>query len=80
LSQILYNLTPPQQFGYAWTIIMQLILTVGIIWKRNELISIVNGSLGKFTQYTDNSSDLTKQFKKYLQTATTRIEKIRFPR
>jgi hypothetical protein len=80
LSQILYNLTPPQQFGYAWTIIMQLILTVGIIWKRNELISIVNGSLGKFTQYTDNSGELTKQFKKYLQTATTRIEKIRFPR
>jgi hypothetical protein len=80
LSQILYNLTPPQEFGYAWTIVMQLILTVGIIWKRNELISIVNGSLGKFTQYTDNSGDLSKQLKKYLQTATTRFEKIKFPR
>ena len=80
MSQILYNLTPPQDFGYAWTIIMQLILTVGIIWKRNELIGIVNGSLGKFTQYTDNSGDLSKQFKKYLQSATTQIKKIRFPR
>ncbi|MXQ55522.1 CD3337/EF1877 family mobilome membrane protein [Shimazuella alba] len=80
LSQILYNLTPPEDYGYAWTIIMQLILTVGIIWKRNELIGIVNGSLGKFTQYTDNSKDISKQFSKYLQNATTRIEKIRFPR
>jgi hypothetical protein len=80
LSQVLYNLTPVDDFGYAWTIILQLVLTVGIIWKRSELISIVNGSLGKFTQYTDTSKDLSKQLQKYIQSATTRLEKVKFPR
>lgn len=80
LSQFLYQLTPPQDVGYAWTIIMQLVLTVGIIWKRKELINIVNSSVGKFTQYTDRTDDITKQFKQYLQSATNRIQKVRFPR
>ncbi len=80
LSQFLYQLTPPHEVGYAWTIIMQLVLTVGIIWKRKELINIVNSSVGTFTQYTDRTDDFTKQFKQYLQSATNRIQKVRFPR
>jgi hypothetical protein len=80
LSQFLYELTPPEDYGYAWTIMMQLVLTVGIIWKRNELINIVNGSFGTLTKYGDTTKEMKKQFKEYLQSTTNRIEKIRFRR
>jgi len=41
ISQFLYAMSPPQKVGYIWTIAMQLILVVGVIWKRDELFSIM---------------------------------------
>ena len=45
LSQFLYDMAPPEKAGYIWTIAMQLILVVGIIWKRKELFSILSTPL-----------------------------------
>ncbi|WP_124726618.1 CD3337/EF1877 family mobilome membrane protein [Staphylospora marina] len=51
LSQMLYTMTPPEKVGYVWTIAMQLILVVGVIWKRNELFGILQAPMGKIKDY-----------------------------
>jgi hypothetical protein len=51
LSQILYTMTPPEKVGYVWTIAMQLILVVGVVWKRDELFSILQAPMGKIKNY-----------------------------
>jgi hypothetical protein len=51
MSQLLYTMTPPEKVGYVWTIAMQLILVVGVVWKRNELFKILQSPMGKIKDY-----------------------------
>ncbi|AUS07870.1 hypothetical protein C1X05_02865 [Laceyella sacchari] len=51
ISQFLYAMNPPDKVGYIWTIAMQLILVVGVIWKRNELFSIMKAPMGKMDNF-----------------------------
>jgi len=41
ISQVLYRTTPPTEYGYIWTITLQLILVVGILWKRKDIFDIL---------------------------------------
>ena len=41
ISQVLYDTAPPEDFGYVWTIALQLMLVVGVIWKRKFLFDIM---------------------------------------
>ncbi|MBD1370837.1 hypothetical protein IC620_00485 [Hazenella sp. IB182357] len=79
VSQFLYQMAPPSDTGYVWTISMQLILVVGVIWKRDELFSIMKAPMGKekkgggdlnvevpiqyVTKYTDRITDQIQRFK-----------------
>lgn len=79
ISQFLYTMSPPDKVGYIWTIAMQLILVVGVIWKRDELFSIMKAPMGKIDNFT---GDLNIQvpinyLTKYTQNVTSRIGKIK---
>jgi hypothetical protein len=80
LSSFLYSVTPPEEYGYAWTIIMQLILIVGVIWKRKDLISIITTSTEKITVIADPTADLKKQIKQYVDNAAKQVKKLNYPR
>lgn len=41
ISQVLYDTAPPEEFGYVWTIALQLMLVAGIIWQRKFIFSIM---------------------------------------
>ena len=73
LSQFLYDMAPPEKAGYFWTIAMQLILVVGIIWKRRELFSIVNAPLK--VDADASLRNLAKKLDSYLGSTTQRIQK-----
>lgn len=73
LSQFLYDMAPPEKAGYIWTIAMQLILVVGIIWKRKELFSILSTPLK--VDSDASLRDLVKKLDSYLGTTTQRIQK-----
>jgi hypothetical protein len=80
LSSFLYSVAPPKDYGYAWTLILQLILIVGVIWKRNELISIITTSTEKITVLADPGADFKKQIKQYVDNAAKQMRKINYPR
>lgn len=74
MSQFLYGMAPPEKAGYIWTIAMQLILVVGIIWKRNELFSILSTPMKVSTD--GNIRDLVKKLDSYLGSTSQRIQKL----
>ncbi|SGO61317.1 TrbL/VirB6 plasmid conjugal transfer protein [Mycobacterium tuberculosis] len=41
ISQVLYNTVPSSDYGYIWTITLQLILVIGVIWKRKDIFDIL---------------------------------------
>src|SRR5690606_298288 len=73
LSQFLYDMAPPEKAGYIWTITMQLILVVGIIWKRKELFSVLSTPLNVSSDA--KLRDLAKKLDSYLGNTTQRIQK-----
>lgn len=80
LSSFLYSVTPPEEYGYAWTIIMQLILIVGVIWKRKELISIITTSTEKIKVLADPGAEIKTQLKQYMDNAAKQVRKLNYPR
>lgn len=73
MSQFLYGMAPPEKAGYIWTIAMQLILVLGIIWKRKELFSILSTPM---KASADGSiRDLVKKLDGYLGNTSQRIRK-----
>ena len=73
LSQFLYDMAPPEKAGYIWTIAMQLILVVGIIWKRKELFSMLSTPLK--VDSDASLRELAKKLDSYLGSTTQRIQK-----
>lgn len=51
ISQFLYQMSPPEKVGYVWTIAMQVILVLGVVWKRDELFSILKAPMGKMDDF-----------------------------
>ncbi|GGA58372.1 hypothetical protein GCM10007416_34470 [Kroppenstedtia guangzhouensis] len=41
ISQVLYSTVPSSDYGYIWTITVQLILVIGVIWKRKDILDIL---------------------------------------
>lgn len=82
ISQFLYTMSPPDKVGYVWTIAMQLILVVGVIWKRDELFSIMKAPMGKIDNFKGdfNIQVPINYLTKYTQNVTSRIGKIRMKR
>jgi hypothetical protein len=82
ISQFLYQMSPPQKVGYIWTIAMQLILVVGVVWKRNELFSIMKVPVGKVENFT-GELNIQVPFNyagKYTQNLRTKVGNIKFRR
>ena len=73
MSQFLYGMAPPEKAGYIWTIAMQLILVLGIIWKRKELFSILNTPMNASAD--GSIRDLLKKLDGYLGNTSQRIRK-----
>lgn len=73
MSQFLYGMAPPEKAGYIWTIAMQLILVLGIIWKRKELFSILSTPMNASAD--GSIRDLVKKLDGYLGNTTQRIRK-----
>ncbi|MBA4542148.1 MULTISPECIES: CD3337/EF1877 family mobilome membrane protein [Thermoactinomyces] len=82
ISQFLYQMSPPQKVGYVWTIAMQLILVVGVIWKRNELFSIMKVPVGKVENFTGelNIKMPMDYVNKYTTNLRSKVGKIKFRR
>lgn len=78
LSQFLYEMAPPDKFGYIWTITMQLILVVGVIWKRQELFSILSTPLkvDSDTKIRNLLDKLTMYAEKPVNYAETTMKKL----
>lgn len=80
ISQFLYQMSPPEQVGYIWTIAMQLILVIGVIWKREELFSIMKAPMGKIDDSLKGQFNIQipiQQMTKYTQTLAQRAGKIK---
>ena len=80
ISQFLYEMSPPEQVGYIWTIAMQLILVIGVIWKREELFSIMKAPMGKIDDSFKGQFNIQipiQQMTKYTQTLAQRAGKIK---
>lgn len=80
ISNFLYRLTPPKDYGYSWTIIMQLILVVGVMWKRKELFGVLNTTMsGKPDQgiVDPGFRNMLNKVSKYASNTSTRLEKFR---
>lgn len=80
ISQFLYDMSPPEKVGYIWTIAMQLILVIGVIWKREELFSIMKAPMGKIDDSFKGQFNIhipIQQMTKYTQTLAQRAGKIR---
>lgn len=45
VSQVLYQTARPEEYGYAMTITLQLILVIGIIWQRKYLLNVLKAPL-----------------------------------
>lgn len=74
ISQMLYSIASPDDVGYAWTIILQIALVVGVFWKRNELIGIVNSSAGKVSAMADfYNKDNRKMLIEYVDKASSKV-------
>jgi hypothetical protein len=82
ISQFLYQMSPPQKVGYVWTIAMQLILVVGVVWKRNELFSIMKVPVGKVENFTGELNiQLPMDYvNKYTTNLRSKVGKIKFRR
>lgn len=76
LSQFLYQMNPPEKYGYVWTITMQLILVAGVVWKRNDLFGMLQSTMmgNKKTEIKVNLP--LKDMTKYTNTLTGRIQKL----
>lgn len=74
ISNMLYSIASPDDVGYAWTIILQIALVVGVFWKRNELIGIVNSSAGKVSAMADfYNKDNKKMLIEYVDKASSKV-------
>ncbi|WP_044641019.1 CD3337/EF1877 family mobilome membrane protein [Risungbinella massiliensis] len=74
ISDMLYSIASPDDVGYAWTIILQIALVVGVFWKRNELIGIVNSSAGKVSAMADfYNKDNRKMLIEYVDKASSKV-------
>ncbi|WP_168188617.1 CD3337/EF1877 family mobilome membrane protein [Thermoflavimicrobium daqui] len=70
ISQFLYMMTPPKN-GYLLTILMQAVLILGVLWKRNDLISVI-----KNVQYNDPGiQNLANILQKYLDKGKSNLPK-----
>lgn len=56
LSQVLYKTTPPTEYGYIWTITLQLILIIGILWKRKDLLNIMRAPIRAVDNFPGEAS------------------------
>jgi hypothetical protein len=80
ISQFLYQMSPPERVGYIWTIAMQLILVIGVIWKREELFSIMKAPMGKIDDSLKGQFNIQipiQQMTKYTQTLAQQAGKIK---
>ncbi|SDZ28571.1 CD3337/EF1877 family mobilome membrane protein [Thermoactinomyces sp. DSM 45892] len=80
ISNFLYRLTPPKDYGYSWTIIMQLILVVGVMWKRKELYGVLNTTFsGKPDKGIADPGlrNMLNKINQYASNTSTRLGKIR---
>jgi hypothetical protein len=79
LSQFLYDMNPPEKVGYIWTIAMQLILVVGVVWKRNELFSILQAPVRKDERMQGNINIQVplNYLTKYTERFTKRVQNFR---
>ncbi|SHE82114.1 TrbL/VirB6 plasmid conjugal transfer protein [Seinonella peptonophila] len=73
MSQFLYGMSPPDKAGYIWTIAMQLILVIGIIWRRKDLFSILSSPVN--VSADGNIRALVKKLDGYLGNTAQRIQK-----
>jgi hypothetical protein len=82
ISQFLYQLTPPQKVGYVYTIVMQLILVVGVVWKRHELFHIMQAPMGEMKHFKGelNIEVPINYVTKYGQSLVERAAKLRVRR
>jgi hypothetical protein len=76
LSQFLYQMNPPEKFGYVWTITIQLILVAGVVWKRHELFSMLQTTMGKEKKAEVNIHLPLNYVAKYTNQLTNRIQKL----
>lgn len=76
LSQFLYQMNPPEKYGYVWTITMQLILVAGVVWKRNDLFGMLQSTMmgSKKTEIKVNLP--IKDMTKYTDNLAGRIQKL----
>ncbi|PTM52180.1 CD3337/EF1877 family mobilome membrane protein [Desmospora activa] len=51
ISQVLYNTTPPSEYGYIWTITLQLLLVIGVLWKRKDIFNILRAPIRGIEQF-----------------------------
>ncbi|MBA4493654.1 CD3337/EF1877 family mobilome membrane protein [Paenactinomyces guangxiensis] len=79
LSQFLYDMSPPESVGYVWTIAMQLILVAGVVWKRNELLEILQAPVAKDGKFAGKINiELPLSYvTKYTETLTSKVQKLR---
>ncbi|TCS96957.1 CD3337/EF1877 family mobilome membrane protein [Hazenella coriacea] len=78
ISQFLYQMSPPEKVGYVWTIAMQVILVMGVVWKRDELFSILKAPMGKVDDFKGelNIKLPVTYVTKYSETMAARMKKI----
>ncbi len=79
LSQFLYDVNPPQKVGYIWTIAMQLILVVGVVWKRKDLLEILQAPMAKEKKFDGNINiDVPINYvTKYTEKMASRVQNMR---
>jgi hypothetical protein len=79
LSQFLYDMNPPEKVGYIWTIAMQLILVVGVVWKRSELFSILQAPVRRDERIQGNINIQVplNYLTKYTEKFTKRVQNFR---
>ncbi|MBA4603779.1 CD3337/EF1877 family mobilome membrane protein [Thermoactinomyces mirandus] len=82
ISQFLYTMSPPDKVGYIWTIAIQLILVIGVIWKREELFSIMKAPMGKGDSFKGefNIQMPIDYMTKYTQSLASKAKKIKLRR
>src|SRR5690606_6284035 len=71
ISQFLYIMAPPKS-GYLLTMILQAVLILGVLWKRNDLI----GLLHTVQTGEANVQNIANTLKKYLDKATGNLNKL----
>ncbi|SEN55326.1 CD3337/EF1877 family mobilome membrane protein [Lihuaxuella thermophila] len=79
LSQFLYDVNPPQKVGYIWTIAMQLILVVGVVWKRKDLLEILQAPMAKEKKLDGNINiEMPINYvTKYTEKMASRVQNLR---